>query len=112
MSSFGGSYSYMKKRLINDDHDYDDQLFKTDYPTLPPNTFEEKLAQNKSEAYYFPVNQNIKDICEKQPKQKLKLFGYGMNTEKDYYEVSPGIMYDHIVFIKKTNATKPLFTYE
>ena len=49
---------------------------------------------------YFPVNQNIKDICGKQPKQKLKLFGYSINTEKDYYEVSPGIMYDHIIFIK------------
>ncbi|WP_298513838.1 erythromycin esterase family protein [uncultured Kordia sp.] len=112
MSSFSGSYSYMKKRLINDDHDYGDQLYKEEYPALPENTFEEKLAQNTAEAYYFPVNQNIKNICAKLPKQKLKLFGYRINTEKDYYEVSPGIMYDYVLFVKNTNATTPLFKYE
>ncbi|MGH1388006.1 erythromycin esterase family protein [Kordia sp.] len=112
MSSFSGSYSYMKKRLINDDHNYDDQLYKSDYPALPTNTFEEKLAQNKSEAYYFSITQKIKEICIKLPKQKVKLFGYRTNTEKDYYEVNPTTMYDFVVFIKNTNATKPLFTYE
>ncbi|WP_420572047.1 erythromycin esterase family protein [Kordia sp.] len=112
MSSFSGSYSYIKKRLINDDHNYGDQLYQANYPTPPTNTFEEKLAQNKSEAYYFPVNQKIKDICAKQTKQKVKLFGYAENTEKDYYEVNPATMYDFIFFIKKTNATKPLFSYE
>lgn len=109
MSSFSGSYSYMKKRLINDDHNYDDQLYKADYPTPPANTFEEKLAQNKLEAYYFSITPKIKDICTKLPKQKVKLFGYSANTEKDYYEVNPATMYDFVVFIKKTNATKPLF---
>ena len=112
MSSFSGSYSYMKKRFINDDHKYDDQLYQLDYPKLPENTFEEKLAQNKSEAYYFPITSKIKEICAKLPKQKVKLFGYRVNTEKDYYEVNPAIMYDFVIFIKKTNATKPLFTYE
>jgi erythromycin esterase-like protein len=112
MSSFSGSYSYIKQPMINNDHDFGDQLFTANYPTPPNNTFEEKLAQNTSTAYYFPVTQNIKSLCEKQPKQKLKLFGYGINTEKDYYEVNPAVMYDYVLFVKNTTATKPLFSYE
>ncbi|MFK7750754.1 MAG: hypothetical protein AB8B65_20345 [Kordia sp.] len=104
--------SLMKKHLINDDHDYGDQLYKSEYLALPTNTFEEKLAQNKSEAYYFSITQKIKEICAKLPKQKVKLFGYHTNDEKDYYEVNPAIMYDFVIFVKKTNAAKPLFAYE
>ncbi|WP_430410031.1 erythromycin esterase family protein [Kordia sp.] len=105
MSSFSGTYSYIKNRFINDNHNFDDELFTSDYPTPPTNTFEEKLAQNKSEAYYFPITSRIKEICKKLTKQKLKLFGYSKNTEKDYYEVNPAVMYDLLIFIKNTNHT-------
>ncbi|WP_298418502.1 hypothetical protein [uncultured Kordia sp.] len=61
------------------------------------------------ESYYFPINQKVKEICAKLPKQKVKLFGYRENSEKDYYEVNPAVMYDFVIFIKKTTHTTPLF---
>lgn len=111
MSSFSGSYSYMKKRFINDDHDYKDQLYVSDYPTPPTNTFEEKLEGNASKAYYFPIDEAIQRICEEQSKQKLKLFGYFENTQKDYYDINPATMYDIVIFLAETTHTTPLFKY-
>lgn len=105
LSSFGGSYSYVKNRFINDDHSYDDKLRKAQLNSQPDTSWEKIFKEIGQNAFFVNTDNFSKtDITE-----NLKLLGYGQEKSTDYYKLPLLKMFDTVLFINSTKSTTPLF---
>lgn len=112
MSSGQGSYSYMKNRFINDDHHFNDSLFKGILHPAKTGSWNELLMTNTSSNYFLHFSQlSIAEQNEFSNTKTLKTLGYGQEDKKlsDYYDVSLSKLFDVLIFLKETNQTTPLF---
>lgn len=112
LSSSEGSYSYMKGRFINNDHDFTDSLFTATLKPVPVASWNNVLAKQDKEKFFLDFSK-LDDSVRKQydqPKQ-MKVLGYGKENEgaKDYYPISLPRMFDVLLYYRKTSQTTPLF---
>jgi len=109
LSTNSGTYSYIETRFINNDRAYDDELLQDTFIFSKINSWEQLFSQVDSDAYYFEFNKYSRIRFRNARTKYLKLVGYNLESDKDYYLLSPQEMFDAIIFIKETNATIPLF---
>ncbi|MCS3794988.1 erythromycin esterase family protein [Niastella sp. OAS944] len=112
MSGGQGSYSFMKNRFINDDHNFTDSLFRGILHTSKTGSWNELLMTNTTGNFYLDFSRLTpaeKDDFNKQ--RPLKLLGYGKEDDKasDYYDISLTRLFDVLIFLKETNQTTALF---
>lgn len=112
MSSGQGSYSFMKNRFINDDHNFTDSLFKGILYSSKTGSWNELLMNNTTSNYFLNFSRLTTTEQNEFNKQRpLKLLGYGKEDEKDkaYYNISLVRLFDVLIFLKETNQTTALF---
>ncbi len=104
-----GTYSFIENRFINDDRIYNDELLQDAFVFTKTNSWEKLFSEVDSDAYYFEFNKYSRIRFKNSMAKYLKLVGYTIESDKDYYLLSPQEMFDAIIFIKETTATIPLF---
>ncbi|HEX6427307.1 MAG TPA: erythromycin esterase family protein [Niastella sp.] len=107
-----GSYSYIKNRFINNDHRFTDSLFNGNLHKSKVGSWNELLMGNAAENYFLDFSKlNTTERNELDKKRPLKMMGYGKesDTEKEYYDVSLGQLFDVLIFLKNTTHTMALF---
>jgi erythromycin esterase-like protein len=112
MSSGQGSYSYIKNRFINNDHDFTDSLFKGMLHTSKTGSWNELLINNTTSNYYLNFSRLTTEEQNEFNKQRpIKFLGYGQEEKKlsDYYDVSLTKLFDVLIFLKETTQTTALF---
>lgn len=112
MSGGQGNYSYIKNRLINDDHNYTDSLFKGMLHTSKTGSWNETLMNNTTGGFYLDFSRlNAAEQTEFNKQRPLKFLGYGKEDDKasDYYDISITRLFDVLIFLKETNQTTALF---
>ncbi len=109
LSTNSGTYSYIETRFINNDRTYDDELLQDTFIFSKTNSWEQLFSQVDSDAYYFEFNKYSRIRFRNARAKYLKLVGYNLESDKDYYLLSPQEMFDAIIFIKETKATTSLF---
>ncbi len=108
LSSLNGGYTYINRRYINDDHNYDEELYTGTLQYQPENTWEALFAKAKKGDYYFSVETLKETLKDLKINRKLKLLGYAKEDATDYYDLSPLNMFDTLIFMNTTHAPKPL----
>jgi erythromycin esterase len=112
MSGDQGSYSFIKNRFINDNHNYTDSLFNDVLHQSKAGSWNELLAENVSDQYFLDFSKlNTTEQNEFDKKRKLKVMGYGKESEtgKEYYVVSLIQLFDVLIFLKNTTHTTARF---
>ncbi|MET0394752.1 MAG: erythromycin esterase family protein [Chitinophagaceae bacterium] len=112
MSSGQGSYSYIKNRFINDDHDFTDSLFTGELQPNQAGSWNEALVHNRDENFYLDFSRlSIADRGEFEKVRSLKLLGYGKQSDKgkDFYPVALPRLFDVLIFLRNTTHTTALF---
>lgn len=112
MSSGQGSYSYIKNRFINNDHNFNDSLFKGDLHTSKTGSWNELLLNNTTSNYYLNFSRLATAEQNEFKKQRpIKFLGYGKEDDKlsDYYNISLSQLFDVLIFLKETTQTTALF---
>jgi len=107
-----GSYSYMKNRIINDDHNFTDSLFKGILHTSKTGSWNEVLMNNATGNYYLNFSRLTTAEQNEFDKQRpIKFLGYRQEDEKlsDYYDISLTRLFDVLIFLKETTQTTALF---
>lgn len=109
LSTYEGTYSFIENRFINDNRIYNDELLQDAFVFTKTNSWEKLFSEVDSDAYYFEFNKYSRIRFKNTMAKYLKLVGYNIESDKDYYLLSPQEMFDAIIFIKETTATIPLF---
>ena len=112
MSSGQGSYSYIKNRFINNDHNFTDSLFKGMLHTSKTRSWNETLMNNTTGNFYLDFSRlTVTEQSEFNKQTPLKFLGYGLEDDKasDYYNISLARLFDVLIFLKETNQTTALF---
>lgn len=112
MSSSEGTYSYIKNRFINNDHQFTDSLFGGELHTPEAGSWNVQLAANADQHFFLDFSRwSAADLDAIRPLKKLKLMGYGKesDTEKEYYPVSLPRLFAVLIYLRKTTRTTPLF---
>ncbi len=109
LSTSEGTYSFIENRFINDDRIYNDELLQDSFVFTKVNSWEKLFSEVDSDAYYFEFNKYSRIRFKNSMAKYLKLVGYTIESDKDYYLLSPQELFDAIIFIKETTATIPLF---
>jgi erythromycin esterase len=112
MSSSQGSYSYIKSRFINDDHNFTDTLFADTLKKNKTGSWNELLTGNTSDKYFLDFSKlTPEERTEFDKKKTLKLMGYGKqsDTGKEFYNVSVSQLFDVLIFLRNTTHTTKVF---
>ncbi|MCF6307434.1 MAG: erythromycin esterase family protein [Flavobacteriaceae bacterium] len=109
LSTNEGTYSFIENKFINDNRIYNDELLQDAFVFTKTNSWEQLFSEVESDAYYFEFNKYSRIRFKNSMAKYLKLVGYNIESDKDYYLLSPQEMFDAIIFIKETTATIPLF---
>jgi erythromycin esterase-like protein len=112
MSGGQGSYSYIKNRFINDNHNFTDSLFTGKLHTSKSGSWNELLLMNTSGNYYLDFSRLSPAERKKLNKHRsIKMLGYSeeSDTAKEYYNVSLEKLFDVLIFLKETTQTTALF---
>jgi erythromycin esterase-like protein len=107
-----GSYSYIKNRFINNDHNFTDSLFKGILHTGKTGSWNELLMNNATGNYYLNFSRlTTAEQNEFNKQRPIKFLGYSMENEKlsDYYDISLTKLFDVLIFLKETTQTTALF---
>jgi erythromycin esterase len=107
-----GSYSFIKNRFINDDHNFTDSLFKGMLHTSKTGSWNETLMNNTTANFFLDFSRLTEaERTELNKQRPLKLLGYGREDDKasDYYDVSLAQLFDVLIFLKETSQTTALF---
>lgn len=112
MSSGQGSYSYIKNRFINNDHNFTDSLFKGMLHKEKTGSWNELLMNNTTSNYYLNFSHlTTAEQNEFNKQRPIRFLGYGMEDEKlnDYYNIALTRLFDVLIFLKETTQTTALF---
>jgi erythromycin esterase len=112
LSGGQGTYSYIKNRIINNDHRYTDKLFNAQLHQSKAGSWNEMLMDCSADKLLLDFSKlNPADKSEFDKKRSLKLQGYGKegDTGKNYYDVSLTKMFDVLIFLKNTTHTTAMF---
>lgn len=112
MGSTEGSYSYIKNRFINNDHNFRDSLFTGNLRSSKAGSWNEILAANTTADFFLDFSKlNAAERNEFGKMKPLKLMGYGKESEtkKEYYDVSLTQLFDVLIYIRKTSHTDAIF---
>ncbi|PHS61807.1 MAG: hypothetical protein COB12_11555 [Flavobacterium sp.] len=109
LSTNSGTYSFIEEKYINGDRIYDEELYQDTLVFSKTNSWEQLFSEVESDAYYFEFNKYSRIRFKNARAKYLKLLGYNIESDKDYYLLYPQEMFDAIIFIKETTATIPLF---
>ena len=112
MSSGQGSYSYIKNRFINNDHNFTDSLFKGMLHTSKTRSWNETLMNNTTGNFYLDFSRLTEaEQTEFNKQRPLKFLGYGLEDDKAsaYYDISLARLFDVLIFLKETHQTTALF---
>lgn len=107
-----GSYSYMKNRFINDDHNFTDSLFKGILYASKTGSWNELLMNNTTSNFFLDFSRlTMAEQNEFNKQRPLKLLGYGKEEDKGkaYYDISLVRLFDVLIFLKDTHQTTALF---
>lgn len=106
----GGTYSYLKKPFINDDHDFSDTLFQATLLPLKKNSWNEYLNSQKPVNYLIRFNSlNQQQIEFFNSKKPFRAVGYKKEVpEKTNFDTQLYPLFDLLIFLRKTNHTTPL----
>jgi erythromycin esterase-like protein len=112
MSGGQGSYSYIKNRRINDDHNFTDSLFKGMLHQSKTGSWNELLLNNTTSSYYLNFSRLATTEQNEFNKQRpIKFLGYSKEDDKlsDYYNTTLPKLFDVLIFLKETTQTTALF---
>ncbi|WP_339699247.1 erythromycin esterase family protein [uncultured Roseivirga sp.] len=107
LTTLEGQYSFIAERLINGDHNYREILKQSDLQSLEVSLWENLLA-SYGNAFYLDISTFKKKLNTDGIIGSTRLIGYREETKQDVYEIQLTKGFDSVIFIKKTNATKPL----
>lgn len=112
MSGGQGSYSFIKIRNINNDHNFTDSLFTGRLHPGKAGSWNELLLKNTSGNYYLDFSRlSPAERNKLNKKRSIKMLGYSEESDKgkEYYDVSLGKLFDVLIFLKETTQTTALF---
>jgi erythromycin esterase-like protein len=112
LSGSQGSYSYIKNRFINNDHQFTDSLFNGNLHAGKPNSWNELLMKNTTGNYLLDFSKlNLEERNELNKPRPLKMLGYNMESDsaKEYYDISLVQLFDVLIFLSNTTHTTALF---
>jgi erythromycin esterase-like protein len=112
MSGGRGSYSYIKNRIINDDHHYTDSLFTGILHKSKAGSWNELFMENTAGNFLLDFSKlSTPERSGFDKMRPLKLMGYGKesDTQREYYDISLTSLFDVLIFLKETTATGALF---
>ncbi|WP_423735774.1 erythromycin esterase family protein [Chitinophaga caseinilytica] len=111
-SGDGSSYSYIKVRNINADHNFRDPIFQKELLPLKADSWNAAMQAYTKQSVLFDFSRaKPADKSAFETPKPYRFVGYGIEKSEDdsYFKSAPALLYDLVVFIPVTQHTKPIF---